>query len=283
VLAGDPAGWNTRTELEVVGASPTLARDVVHRLANDNVNLTVNERAAMAGDKLVGFLSAAMLALKMLQLPTAGPVKYRLPLMSRTSFAALFDALPAAPRTVLKAHPAVLAQHMVDASNANVLLPRTQGVDPDTALTVASPLIRAPRRGSQTPNVAQPHELFAGITIGVWVDGLTKGTDYLMPATMRAYLESRPWRQRAWKSEREAALEQLESFGTVGGTDRSRGGGTQLGVFENRAIAPKGGAGLLTIDEVYRMAWNQLIFFKAVRESGQPGRYPERRQGRMPT
>lgn len=277
-LAGSADAAAASAIQRVIGGSPTVAADALLRLQGDAA-FTLAERATLAGAgaaDLRGLLSAVVLTMKMMQLPIDGVLKYRVPLMFRTDFSQLFGALAPAVQAALQAHPDALARCIVQASNAAPLLPRVQGVDPDSGLTVGSPLIRPPLRPTWAPTVALPHEAFGGITIGLWVAGFTAGTDYLTPGAADAWLSAQGW----WWWSRRDKTALVESFGSVGALDRNATHGTRaLAVFESRAIAPKGGGGNLSVEEASKLAWNQLLFYKRIedlREGGPaPGTYPD--------
>ncbi len=269
VGATDPANDDT---LKVIGGSPQVAEVAANNIRTDG-RITPDLAALFAAGistELVGFLSAMVLTLKMLQLPIRGVLKYRIPLMLRTNFARLFNALPVGTPIALRNNPQVLIDGLINASNAHVLLPTYQGIDPDTALTANSPLIRSPRRFTYSPNAPQPHEALAGITIGMWIQGILDGKDLLTPETADTWLKNQGW----WWWSRKEKVELFESFNSVDEMDYSPGPGRQLGIFENRSIAPRGAEGYLTLEEASRMAWNQLLFYKRIEDSHGPGNPP---------
>lgn len=93
---GRDALYRTITEpIDVVGAAPDLATQALQNLRNalNAVNPAAGATLG-ASAQLEGLLAALMMTLKMLQVPIDGPIKYRLPLMARTNFAAMFESLP---------------------------------------------------------------------------------------------------------------------------------------------------------------------------------------------
>jgi hypothetical protein len=259
--------------LQVLGNARALAVDVLQAMGAD-MNYLLAHRTVFAAQPaaLVGFVASVMATMKLLQLPLAGVVKYRVALMPRTSYAAMLASLAPQQRGAIAADPGRFAAHLVAVSNLNPLLSRTQGIDPDTGLTVNDPFIR-PSAYDNPP----PHAVFAGISIADWIAGMTMGRDYLTPADMDAELR----RQGVGRRRRGEARELLESFGTIGGMHQV--GARSLAVFEQRAITPQG-RNDLTFAEVYRLVWNQLAFLRQVRRAaaGAAGTYPSRRAGSVP-
>jgi len=265
--------------LRVLGNARALAGDVLQAMSNDVPNFTAGERAhfATGPQALSGFIASVMATMKLLQMPIAGVIKYRSALMPRTSYAAMFASLVPADRAGIVNNPGRFAHHMVAVSNANPLLAAMGPINPDTGLTVADAFIRAaPADPSQG--------VFGAITIGDWIEGMTRGRDFLMPADMDAELR----RRHTGRAGRRTARDLLESFGTIGVMD-VRGGAPGLAVFEQRAIAPgvwaAGQAPDLNINEVYKIVWNQLVFFRQVRRAANAaaiGQYPNRRRGSVP-
>ena len=265
----------------VIGGAPTVALDALLRIQGD-VRLTGAEQLAfadVAAADLKGLLAALMLTMKMLQLPVDSVVKYRVPLMFRTNFAALFALLPPAQRAALVRVPAVLTDSLVAASNHQPLMRRVQGVDPDTGLTAASPLIRPPRRPGGQPNTPMPHEMLAGITIGAWFTGLTRGVDLLTPGGVDGWLKT----QGYWWFSRKRGTDLVESFNSIPQVDRAPGRGRHLAVFENRGIAPQGVGVELNVEDAARVAWNQLLFYKQIEDMHDwetpVGAYPQKATG----
>lgn len=235
----------------LVGNVPRLAQLVVARFkTRAEWVLTPEDGSPLDLEPLVGFAAALLLTIKALQQTdrTTG-IKSRLPLMSRTSFVELINGLPLEHRQALQ----LLRDDFLDAvlavSNATPLVPRSAQAYYDVDLTRASPLAPAP-----PPNfvgVAAPQQAVSWLTIGRWYDGLLAGTDYLLP--------------RSWW--RRSAKDVLESMGSVAALDApQRAGGPRLGVFENRFIAPPAQGGVLGFAQAYEVAWNQLIFYKQLRD-----------------
>ncbi len=262
----------TNQIIRVLGGIPSVASDALHRIANDAA-LTVNEQQKFTANpvEITGFLSALLLTIKMLQAPMEGVVKYRMSLMLRNNFVTLFGGIPSEQRDVLRAHPQVLVNQVIAASNAKPLFDRVQGVDPDTNLSANSPLVRV-RPHTAEP---QPHQDLVALTIGSWINGILAGRDYLTPNGLEAWLKS----QGVGKKRRRELGGLMESFGSLPDLDRAPGQGRSLAVFENRFIAPKGAGGDLNIEEACNMAWNQFLFYQHIEEShdwdSPVGAYPE--------
>jgi hypothetical protein len=265
--------------LNVLGGARTLAGQVLTAMGNDLVNYTVGERATFTAipPALEGFVASVLATMKLLQLPLPGVIKYRTALMPRTSYAAMLASLAPAQKAGILRNPASFADHLVAVSNATPLLPAVGPINGDTGLTVGSPFIRqAPTDPSQAA--------FGAITIADWIAGMARGRDFLTPADMDRELR----RRGSGRGARRAARDLLESFGTIGGMD-VRGGAPGLAVFEQRTIKPGVpqimGGPYLTIDEAYRLVWNQLLFFRRVRRAanaGTIGTYPSRPRGVFP-
>jgi len=267
-MVGSLGAAATNQILSTIGAVPAVAQVALANIAA-SAGLNVHEQAAFppTAAELVGFLSALILTMKMLQRPDSNVVKYRIPLMFRTDFALMFAALPRPQRVILAAHPDVLVDSVVAASNAHPLV-RLQTVVVDTGLTRNSPLIRAFGRARNTPTVPTRYEVFAGLTIDQWIRGMTLGTDYLTPQGLAALPGLNPL-------DLPNMTPMLESFGTINAIERAPRGGRKLAVFENRGIAP-GGSGYLArtlpINEVLNLAWNQFLFYYQIELSHRLGR-----------
>jgi Domain of unknown function (DUF4157) len=275
-MVGDPVAAAQNAILRVIGGTPAVAQAALALIANSASLSALEQGAFTAGtDDVTGFLSALILTMKMVQLPLDEVVKYRDPILFRTDFANLFAAIPDNQRAILTAHPQVLIDCVISASNTHPLVRRTQGIDPDTGLTQHSSLIRSPLRQAYAPNVPMPHESFAGLSIAAWINGMIQGVDYLTPDGINTWLKTQGW----WWWQRPNLVKLLESFGSIGGTDRAPGHGSKLAVFENRGLTPTGIGGQLSIDEALKVAWNQFLFYLHIEEShdweSEVGAYPD--------
>jgi len=246
---------------KVIGGSPDIAKTAFIEFKKTFQSVpwkTEHESEA------IGFFAAVIMTMKMLQLPNNGVIKYRVPLMFRTNFSKLFGILPGDIQTALTANNNILVAKIIEASNAQPLLPRSQGADPDTALTKDSALIRPPVRPGHAPHTPVPHEALSGVTIGMWIKGFTAGKDYLTPDVINDWLKGEGY----WWWSRKDKVALIESFDSIPNVDESasKKNKRKLGVFENRGIVPKGAFINLTIDEAAAIAWNQLLFYKKIED-----------------
>ena len=271
-MIGSPDVAANSVILKVVGGAPGVAQAALLLIAN-SPDLSLTEQGAFPANspEMYGFLSALMLTLKMLQIPLTNVVKYRVPLMLRTNFANLFALLPPNQQAILTAHPQVLIDSVLTASNNRPLATR-MGVQVDIGLTQDSPLIRPPRVRHNGQDVVVPHSSLAAFTIGTWITGMTQGVDYLTPTDLDAWLKTQGW----WWWQRSKLVPLVESFGSIATNDTAPVGGRGLAVFENRAIAPKE---QLSIDEACKLAWNQFRFYQQIEQSQggitPVGQYPD--------
>jgi hypothetical protein len=277
----------------VLGGVPTLARDVVTRFeARYPGILDPGAPGSATYDGLVGFLSAVLFTVKALQSPDkTEEVKARLALMARTNFVELFSDLSPGVRGAVEQHWSDLLDVILTTSNATPLLTAmlpTSVFDngvliegakawgmADANLARDTPLIRP----TSDPVVGQHQATLKWLTIEEWFKNVVvSGRDYLVPS-------SHPWSLRRW-AERKVAQNVLLSMGSIPHLDNPQfRGGPRLAVFENRFITPV--AGQLTFPQAYRVAWNQLIFYKRLRETRagrrpSVGDYPAYPAGTMP-
>jgi hypothetical protein len=271
-MIGSPDAAANSSILKVVGGAPAVAQAAL-LLIGGSPDLSPTEQAAFPANspEMYGFLSALMLTLKMLQIPLQNVVKYRIPLMLRTNFANLFALLPLNQQAILTAHPQVLIDSVLSASNTHPLATMVK-VPMDTGLTQDSPLIRTPRARAYGQDVVFPHSSLAAFTIGTWITGMTQGVDYLTPVELDAWLKTQGW----WWWQRSKLVPLAESFGSIPRNDTAPVGGRGLAIFENRAIAPKS---QLSVDEVCKLAWNQFRFYQQIEQSQSGvtpvGQYPD--------
>lgn len=269
---------------KVLGNSPRLGAAVVaeiqqtFRAAGSPLLDHIEDGTAEAA----AFFAFVMLYVKMLQLPVDGVLKYRIPFLARRSFVTMFQALSDGWQDVLAGDKAsVMRQAVITVNNANPLLPRMQGQDPDSNLGDNSPLVnalRVPAQGGMAPVRLPVHDRLAGITIGLWLNGITKGLDLLTPTDCDAWLRVTTALNNQDRAE---AVGLLESFASL--DEDPPGGPLPPAVFENRAIAPSlsGMQGnVLNFFEVAEMAQQYLQFFvNLAARPNRPGRFPERRPG----
>ena len=262
---------------DVVGSSPELAGQVLAQLGADPA-IAAPDRAILTANaaSLTGLLSAMMMYMKMLQLPLDGVLKYRIPFLGRSDFGSMFRALPVAQQGVLRAHAGRLAAHMVAVSNARPLLGRFNGKDSDQNLTVNSAMVNSPRQTAATPPAVTA---MASLHISDWIDGITRGIDWLTPTNVLIWMSAMSTAGVAptTPAERQEAANMLESFASIGAMDVS--GGASLAVMENRGIAPEGPrmqGNDLNFFQVASMARDYLQFFVNLSARPfHPGAFPE--------
>ncbi|QUF05155.1 hypothetical protein KCV87_03285 [Actinosynnema pretiosum subsp. pretiosum] len=263
LVVQDPAAPNE--PMEVQGSAPTLARRVVTALQQD---AALGPRLTGDTTKLTGFLASVLLTLKLLRRPggRTAPVKYRLTLLPRNSYAHMFADLPGEQANALREHAGLLVDAVVAVSNAR---PMIRG-DWDANLTAGSALI-APTPGPLARQAdgqvahdppTRRNEALARVGIGTWLVGVTNGTDLLTPAVLQRWLNG-----QVDADVREDAAGAMESFGTAQELD-GRADGTTLALFEHRGIAPDGAGADLTLARAGANAVDILRFFARLRAEG---------------
>jgi hypothetical protein len=205
-------------------------------------------------------------------------VKYRVPLLARTDFAAMFGALPQNQQRALKKSHSRLTQHLLDVSNENPILPkRILGKETDRGLDSAMPLVNVPALNVSGP----PPEVgpMASLTIADWVGGITRGTDWLTPTSIRRWMKKQGSSTRAERGGAEKMLESFASLQTMDDTNSA----TPLAVFENRLIQPDNPpryGNQLSFPEVDAMARHYLQFFINLEKNPLSPHFPRTRQVR---
>jgi hypothetical protein len=250
--------------LRLLGNVPSLARTVVGQFDG-------NYALPGAHDDLVGFVTAVMYAIKALQFETSEEIKSRLSLMNRTSFAEMFSAVPTDQRAVVKKHWADLLSRILVASNGTPLVAMGTGKPLlDARLGATSPLINA---------VTAEHRTLRWLTIDTWFKNIVlSGVDYLLPSEQH--------RRSYGPGGKKKAMGVLLSMGSIPKLDTSQAG-YSLAVFENRFIHPNPEPRELTFRDAYTVAWNQLIFYKQLRDvrtgrRASLGPYPAYDAGELP-
>jgi hypothetical protein len=273
--------------LPTLGGVPALAREVVRRFdARYHWMLEPEDGGPTVLDELIGFVAAVLYTIKALQNTDVASeeIKARLALMARTSFVQLFSALTPDQRNAVRQNWDALLSTMLDVSNATPLVyNHDQATDSwlpsDVNLRRDTPLIRPAKDATTGPL----HRTLGWLTIERWFQNVVvNGTDYLLPSAQSWAYSWATWTARA------TAQDVLLSMGSVPQLDAPQfRGGPQLGVFENRFISPRRLGAEIPFPEAYRIAWNQLVFYKRVRDvragvRADIGPYPALTAGTMP-
>ena len=287
MMSGRAQGQGSITN--VIGNAPALADVAINHLRLNGLGLTAFQRSAFAppntNDAVRGFLAQVILYVKMFSITNNSYLKYKIPLLARTDFAALFQQLPLNQQASLRENNAqAFSDAVVTAVNSNQLIPIPAvagGGFFDINFNVNGPLICNTRPNIeplQDPaNVVYKYPVFRSLTISDWLDGITQGKDYLTAKEMNNWLKANE--PNLSKSDRKRHVGYLESFASLGNkTDNpDRLGASRLGIYENRAIAPTHNpltpGGNLTALQAHKAALNYLFFLMQIK-AGQPGTYP---------
>ncbi len=230
----------------LLGGAPTVARHALAALGGE-VTYTVNQKGSINGQpqKLLGFLSLIAMNIKGLGFNTNGPAKYRLPFLGRNNFVTLFGDLDPLQQAALTSNnAAVFIRAVLDANNAISLMKGDGGKTADTPLVNGFPTLQ-------------------DLTIGVWLKGITTGTDYLDPTKIGLLMKGQP---KTWglfnkysKKDIEKSQDALESFATIPNMDAN--GANPLAILENRGITSGGFSADFPMDQAVTVGYNYLQFF----------------------
>ncbi len=271
---------------DFIGILPTLARQAVTHIANNRATYgySIPEQSYFEGsqDRLVGFFSQIIMYVKGLTIPDGKYMKYKIPLLGRIQFDALFAQLDAHQRNVLARNNAqAFIGAILTAANAQAVLPKPSHMGGfwDTAFAQASPLLRGASElvpDPMRPGLRMKRGVMQSLTIGDWLQGITTNVDHLSPTAMDAWLQVHE--AGLSLAERNERTGMLESFNTLTNQvdDADRAGTSKLNILENRAIAPTTGPnGTMTPVEMEKAALNYFKFMFAIKtKAGNPGKFP---------
>ena len=292
----------------VLGSGPALADTAIARIVNHESGLTQRERQVFTAniDRLRGFLSQVMIYVKMLAVPNQSWAKYRLPLLARTDFAAMFMLLPKAQRTMLSQNNAqALVDAVIHAANSVALIPSPSAGHIDVGFLDNGPLLRNYRPQAENVSIMQ------SLTISAWLRGISgsplhgevpggirsiiaawfrrisgsSSVDYLTPKNIQSWLNVNEAHLSLQDRIRQSRY--LESLSSMKGITNAhdRNGASRLVILENRSINPVGGIyapyygtispGKMSHEEMEKAARDYLHFFILLKAGGgNPGPFP---------
>jgi hypothetical protein len=281
---------------KIIAAAPAAARVVLAKLKTQSRRLGAQPGGEPDGtlfnnaNDVLGFLSATIFTLSCLAQPVMVDAwKYRLTLMPRSSYAAMFSGIAnRTQRKWLKTNIDVAIDEIVDAINNARLTPSAVKVDSPVFVAPSDNSIRAdimnkkfddqlPQDTDATAMLNSEKALYATLagvaTVDTWLRGITVGTDLLVPSTLDQVLRT----DGASRAERRAVKERMESFmprPTRAGDTRA-GTGEHMAIFEHRGIAPMGsgyaGAVDIALDVAHERALRILQYMSAVRSQPELG------------
>ncbi|HWQ47987.1 MAG TPA: DUF4157 domain-containing protein [Methanosarcina sp.] len=270
----------------VMGIAPSLAQTAVNRLAVSPHLLPAAQAFFVGGgntQRVVGFLAQLILYVKMLSACQPNWLKYSLPLLGRTDFAAMFMQLPPNQRTSLSNNSGqALIDAVVHAANSVQLIPNQHGGGHyDVAFGPNVALIR----NYQPPGFSLP--VIQSLTIGAWLRGISGNppVDFLSIGNIDTWLRQN---ENLWWFQRSSRTGLFESVASMGNqTDvPERPGTSNLIIIENRGIAPANGPynnyygagapGQMNPDEMTQAAKDYLQFFINLNANpANPGAFPQ--------
>jgi hypothetical protein len=231
----------------LLGGSPTVARHAIMLLGGEVMYSVAQKNSINTNSqKLLGFLSLMAMNIKGLGINTNGPAKYRLPFLGRNNFVTLFaDLDPLQQAALTSGNASSFIRAVVDANNAVPLVQGDGGKTADTPLVNGFPTLQ-------------------DLTIGVWLKGITTGTDYLDPTKIALLMKGQPKKYGLFnkysKKDIEKSQDALESFATIPAMDAA-GGGDSLAILENRGITSGGFSADFPMDEAVTIGYNYLQYF----------------------
>jgi hypothetical protein len=262
------------TAAEILGRSPGLAKAVLTGMLTEAA-LGSDALNNLRGGKLhaaVGYLAVVMSYLKGLQVPDDYPgAKSRTMFLARNKFSDMYALLdPAVQQLLATNNGALLTKHVLAVSNANPLIPRVRGQDPDTGLSAGRPLInpllRPADRLSPTAKYVPEQQVTAHFTIGDWLKDVAIGSDHLTGQAMATWLHTTHGVNPV--TAKGAGESVLESFGEYA-VDTT--GAHPLALFENRGILASG----IGFTQAARVAFNYLLHAARIKRHGPAVPYPD--------
>ena len=260
----------------LIGNTPGLALQAVNNLI-PQLPLDV-QGFFHNNDALVGFISAAIMYIKLLAVQTGNVLKYNIPLLARNNFVALYQSVPFVQRHALRAgaNANLFFQALLNAANQQAFIPRLPAAGGgfwDENRQLNDPLVNL--RIKRTPDgpAWDRMRVMDSLTVQNWLQGIVvNGVDHMQPHTMMAWLTAHEPLLNVEQRQRSANM--LESFASLGGNkdEPEQAGKSRLNIFENRGIAGND----LNEDTVHHKALNYLDFFVNLRQNGgQPGQFPD--------